>query len=82
MGAVRDGLVRVGDAIAVFGLGAIGLFIVQLAKIQGAKLVFAADLIELRREATTAVGPMVSLTQTLVMSHMRSKKQLISAVPM
>ena len=56
MGAVRDGLVRVGDAIAVFGLGAIGLFIVQLAKIQGAELVFAADPIELRRDAATAVG--------------------------
>jgi len=56
LGAVRDGHVRVGDAVAVFGLGAIGLFIVQLAKMQGAELVLAADPIELRREVATAVG--------------------------
>ena len=56
LGAVRDGHVRVGDAVAVFGLGAIGLSIVQFAKMQGAEVVFAVDPIELRREVAMKVG--------------------------
>ena len=36
LSAVRDGEVRVGDAVAVFGLGAIGLLCVQIARIAGA----------------------------------------------
>ena len=56
LGAVRDGHVRVGDAVAVSGLGAIGLFIVQFAKMQGAEFVFAVDPIELRREIALKIG--------------------------
>ncbi|MBC7237904.1 MAG: alcohol dehydrogenase catalytic domain-containing protein, partial [Chloroflexi bacterium] len=36
LGAVRDGRVRVGDAVAVFGLGAIGLMAIQIALVAGA----------------------------------------------
>ncbi|MDP6040805.1 MAG: alcohol dehydrogenase, partial [Candidatus Latescibacteria bacterium] len=43
MGAVRDGQVRVGDAVAVFGMGAIGLMVVQVAKLSGAYPVIAVD---------------------------------------
>ena len=56
LGAVRDGCVRVGDAVAVFGLGAIGLFILQLARVQGAETVFAIDPIALRREVAIDLG--------------------------
>jgi threonine dehydrogenase-like Zn-dependent dehydrogenase len=42
--------------MAVFGLGAIGLFIVQFAKMQGAEVVFAVDPIKLRREVAMKVG--------------------------
>ena len=41
MAAVRDGHVRVGDDVAVFGLGAIGLFIVQLVRLSGARRIVA-----------------------------------------
>jgi len=53
---VRDGHVRIGDAVAVFGLGAIGLMAVGLAKLAGAYPVFAVDPIPLRREAALACG--------------------------
>ena len=33
LGAVRDGHVRIGDAVAVFGMGAIGLMALQLARL-------------------------------------------------
>ena len=54
--AVRDGNMRVGDTVAVFGLGAIGLMAVQIARAGGAQQVFAVDPIALRRECAAAHG--------------------------
>ncbi len=51
LGAVRDGHVRVGDRVAVFGLGAIGLMAIQLARCAGASWIVASDPIERRRRA-------------------------------
>ncbi|MFN8485979.1 MAG: zinc-binding dehydrogenase [Caldilineaceae bacterium] len=56
LGAVRDGHVRIGDAVAVFGMGAIGLIVIQLAKLAGAYPVIAVDPLPLRREAAAACG--------------------------
>lgn len=56
LGAVRDGNVRVGDAVAVFGLGAIGLIAVQLAKRSGAYPVIGVDPLSLRREVGLECG--------------------------
>jgi threonine dehydrogenase-like Zn-dependent dehydrogenase len=64
MSALRDGHVRVGDAMAVFGLGAIGLMAVQLAKIAGAHPVIAADPLAIRREAARACGADLVLDPT------------------
>ncbi len=54
--AVRDGNVRIGDDVAVFGLGAIGLLTVQVARASGAKRVFAVDPIPARRAHAEAHG--------------------------
>jgi len=56
LGAVRDGSVRVGDAVAVFGLGAIGLIAVQLAKRSGAYPVIGVDPLPLRRKVGLECG--------------------------
>lgn len=56
LGAVRDGHVRIGDAVAVFGLGAIGQFVVQFARLSGARPVFGVDLHELRRKVAAQYG--------------------------
>jgi threonine dehydrogenase-like Zn-dependent dehydrogenase len=56
LGAVRDGNVRIGDAVAVFGLGAIGLIALQFAKLAGAYPVIAVDPIALRRDVALEVG--------------------------
>ena len=56
MGAVRDGSVRIGDAVAVFGMGAIGLLVVQVAKLSGAYPVLAVEPLPNRREAAKACG--------------------------
>jgi len=48
--AVRDGNIRIGDCVAIFGLGAIGLMAVQIAKASGAYKVFGIDPINIRRK--------------------------------
>jgi len=56
LAGVRDGHVRVGDDVAVFGLGAIGLFVVQLSKLGGARRIAAVDPIARRREIAKNFG--------------------------
>jgi threonine dehydrogenase-like Zn-dependent dehydrogenase len=56
LGAIRDGNVRLGDAVALFGMGAIGLIAVQLAKLAGAYPVIAIEPITLRRKVAAEVG--------------------------
>ncbi|MEJ7841620.1 MAG: zinc-binding dehydrogenase [Rubrobacter sp.] len=53
---VRDGGVRIGDRVAVFGLGAIGAVAAQMAKAAGASFVAAIDPIPKRREAALRAG--------------------------
>jgi threonine dehydrogenase-like Zn-dependent dehydrogenase len=54
--AVRDGRIRLGDDVAVFGLGAIGLLAARLARAAGARRVFAIDPVALRRQAALDGG--------------------------
>jgi threonine dehydrogenase-like Zn-dependent dehydrogenase len=54
--AVRDGNIRVGDDVAVYGLGAIGLLAIQIAKAGGARRVFGVDPLPNRREYAAAHG--------------------------
>ena len=56
LAALRDGGMRIGDRVAVFGLGAIGLAVVQLARAGGARDVFAIDPIAARRQIAEAFG--------------------------
>jgi threonine dehydrogenase-like Zn-dependent dehydrogenase len=59
--AMRDAEIRLGDHVAVFGLGAIGLMAVQMARIAGADKVIGVDPIEARREVAEALGADVAL---------------------
>ena len=56
LGPVRDGNVRAGERVLVLGMGAIGLFAVQLARISGAIEVVAVDPIAARREKAREHG--------------------------
>lgn len=56
LGGIRDGNVRLGDRVAIFGLGAIGLMAVQLARIAGASLVAAIDPLPVRRDVAERTG--------------------------
>jgi hypothetical protein len=59
--AMRDAGPRLGDTVAVFGLGAIGLMCLQLAKLGGAATVVGVDLLENRRALAAAYGADVVL---------------------
>jgi len=61
LSAIRDGHVRIGDAVAVFGLGAIGLVAVQLARLAGADPVIGIDPLENRRQVAEEVGATATL---------------------
>jgi threonine dehydrogenase-like Zn-dependent dehydrogenase len=54
--ALRDADIRLGDSVAVFGLGAIGLFAVQLARLSGADQVLGVDPILPRRALAARFG--------------------------
>jgi len=56
LGAIRDGHVRPGDNVAIFGLGAIGLIGVQLVAKLGARNIIAIDPIAHRREVAEKFG--------------------------
>jgi len=64
LGGIRDGQVRVGDRVAVFGLGAIGLMAVQLARVAGASFVAAVDPIAGRRAVASQTGADLSIDPT------------------
>lgn len=59
--AMRDAGIKLGDRVAVFGLGAIGLIAVQLARIAGADWVVAVDPLVNRQELATRFGADVVL---------------------
>ncbi len=56
LGAVRDGHVRVGDNVAIFGMGAIGLMVVQIARLAGAGKVIAVEPLASRRSLARQLG--------------------------
>lgn len=62
--AMRDGGIKLGDRVAVFGLGAIGLVAIQLARLAGADQVIALDPLENRRELALRLGADVVLDPT------------------
>lgn len=64
LAAIRDGQVRVGDRVAVFGLGAIGLVTQQFAKVAGADFVAAVDPIACRRAVAEKTGADLVLDPT------------------
>lgn len=61
LGGVRDGGVRLGDRVAVFGLGAIGAIAAQMARAAGAAFVAAIDPIPKRRQAAVEAGADLAL---------------------
>jgi len=56
LGAVHDAQIKLGDKVAVFGMGAIGLLAIQVARLSGAETVFAVDMIDSRLDLAKQFG--------------------------
>lgn len=56
LAAIRDANVRIGDRVAVFGLGALGQLTAQMARLAGASYVAVIDPIEKRRQVAMRAG--------------------------
>ena len=82
LGAVRDGHVRIGDAVAVFGLGGIGLMAMQLAKLAGAYPVIGVDPLELRRNVALECGADIVIDSATVDAGLEIKRLPTSVVLM
>jgi len=74
LGAVRDGGLKLGDRVVVFGLGAIGLLAAQMAKKAGAIWVAVVDPLEIRRKAALESGADLALDPTAVDVGLEIKK--------
>ncbi|MGI6375031.1 MAG: zinc-binding dehydrogenase [Anaerolineae bacterium] len=74
LGAVRDGHVRLGDNVALFGLGAIGLVVLQLLELAGARQIIAFDPLPTRRELALELGATAALDPTACDAGLELKK--------
>ncbi len=63
--SVREAHLRLGDEVAVFGLGAIGLFAVQMAKLAGATLIIGVDPVSERRKLAKKYGADLTIDPTV-----------------
>ena len=72
--AVRDSHLRIGDAVAVFGLGAIGLMVLQFCKLAGAYPIIALDPLVHRRAAAEQLGATLTLDPTACDAGLEIKK--------
>ena len=61
LSAVHDGQIKVGDTVAVFGMGAIGLLAVQCARLQGADPIVAVDLVPERLALAREYGATITI---------------------
>ncbi|MBE7462478.1 MAG: zinc-binding alcohol dehydrogenase [Planctomycetes bacterium] len=61
---VRAGQVRLGDSVAVYGLGLIGAFAAHLAKVAGGYPVIGIDPVPMRREIAAKLGVDAALDPT------------------
>jgi threonine dehydrogenase-like Zn-dependent dehydrogenase len=61
LAAVHDAQIKLGDRVAVFGMGAIGLLALQMARLNGAVQVLAIDPIAQRRALAKEAGADVTI---------------------
>jgi threonine dehydrogenase-like Zn-dependent dehydrogenase len=64
LAAIHDAEIKLGDRVAVFGLGAIGMLTLQMARLDGAAQVIAVDPIPERLELACQLGADLAINPT------------------
>lgn len=85
LAAVHDAQIKIGDRVAIFGMGALGLIAVQLARAAGAELVIAVDTIDQRLTLARQFGADATLNARtddvpLAIKDMTGKKGVDCAI--
>ena len=80
LAAVRDGNIRLGDKVAVFGVGAIGLMAAQMARLSGAVQVMVVDPLPIRREGALRHGADAALDPSQLDAGLEIKKMTAGGV--
>lgn len=61
LAGIHDAAIKLGDRVAIFGLGAIGMLALQMARLSGAGQIFAVDPIPGRLEIAKQLGADVTI---------------------
>jgi threonine dehydrogenase-like Zn-dependent dehydrogenase len=61
LAGIHDAAIKLGDRVAIFGLGAIGMLALQMARLSGAGQIFAVDPIPGRLELASEFGADVTI---------------------
>ena len=64
LGGIHDAAIKLGDRVAIFGLGAIGMLALQMARLNGAGQILAVDPIPGRLDLARALGADVTVNPT------------------
>jgi threonine dehydrogenase-like Zn-dependent dehydrogenase len=64
LAGIHDAAIKLGDRVAVFGLGAIGMLALQMARLSGAGQILAVDPIPGRLDIARALGADVTIDST------------------
>lgn len=64
LAGIHDAAIKLGDRVAIFGLGAIGMLALQMARLSGAGWIFAVDPIPGRLEMAKQFGADVTINPT------------------
>ena len=73
LAAVHDAAVKLGDRVAIFGLGAIGMLAAQMARLNGASFVCVVDPLADRRDLAVKLGADLALNPLEVDAGMAIK---------
>lgn len=73
--AVHDAQIKVGDNVAIFGMGALGLLAVQIARLNGAERIFAVDILAHRLNLANQLGADICLDASQCDVGLEIKKQ-------
>jgi len=61
LAGIHDAAIKLGDRVAIFGLGAIGMLALQMARLSGARQIFAVDTLPGRLQLAAQFGADVTL---------------------
>ena len=75
LGGIHDAAIKLGDRVAIFGLGAIGMMALQMARLSGAGQIFAVDPIPGRLDLAQKLGADVVVSSAGTDAGLAIKRQ-------